>query len=291
MSLRDLQVKKEASEPITWLTCYDYSFARALSRTDLDLILVGDSGGMALLGYEDTTPVTMDEMIFMCKAVRRGASNKFIVGDMPKGSYEILVAEAVKHAMRFCKEGNTDAVKLEGGSEVLEQVRHITLSGIPVIGHLGLTPQSTTLKGGYRVVGRTPDEAASLIRDAQALQEAGAIALLLEAVPDQVASQISSSLRIPVLGIGSGSKVDGQLLILHDLLGLYPDMRPKFAKCYVPSVLGKFSEHLNSIENLIDSGRSTRNDGLLELTVKCVEEYVNDVKAGLFPSRDYTYAP
>jgi 3-methyl-2-oxobutanoate hydroxymethyltransferase len=280
---------KGAGVPLTWLTCYDFSFARALNSTELDLILVGDSGGMVSLGYSDTTPVTMNEMIHLSGAVRRGAPDKFIVGDMPKGSYEASNRDAINNAMRFIKETGCDAIKLEGGLRMASRVQAIVDSGIPVIGHIGLTPQSATAQGGYRVIGRGADESAQLMRDAESLQSAGAFGVLLEALPPSLSMKIASSFDFLVFGIGAGSHVDGQLLILYDLLGLYPNFRPKFAKCFVPQVSQIFSKSLPGSQELPDFGRNTRADGLYEITRLAVELFISETKSGLFPNEDYSY--
>lgn len=274
---------------ITWLTCYDYSFARVLDSTELDMILVGDSGGMVHLGYVDTVPVTMNEMIQLASSVRRGAPSKFIIGDMPKGSYETSNEEAIKNAMRFVKESYCDAVKLEGGIEMSERVRAIVGSGIPVVGHIGLTPQSAIAQGGYRVIGRVEEEENKLFSDAQKLSDSGAFAILLEALPPNLASKISKDLEILIMGIGAGPQVDGQLLILHDLLGLYPNFRPKFAKCYVPEAIQEFIIQIGSVENLIDFGRSTRNDGFREIARLAVNLFLKETKSGIFPNSEYSY--
>ena len=288
-TLRSLRDMKLSGTLITWLTCYDYSFARVLDSTELDMILVGDSGGMVHLGYVDTVPVTMNEMIQLASSVRRGAPSKFIIGDMPKGSYETSNEEAIKNAMRFVKESYCDAVKLEGGIEMSERVRAIACSGIPVVGHIGLTPQSAIAQGGYRVIGRVEEEENKLFSDAQKLSDSGAFAILLEALPPNLASKISKDLEILIMGIGAGPQVDGQLLILHDLLGLYPNFRPKFAKCYVPEAIQEFIIQIGSVENLIDFGRSTRNDGFREIARLAVNLFLKETKSGIFPSSEYSY--
>lgn len=288
-SIRSLAAKKSAKRPITWLTCYDYSMAHALNSSELDMILVGDSGGMTVLGYSDTVPVTMDEMIMLCKSVRRGAPDKFIVGDMPKGSYEVSSDEAVKNAMRFVKESGCDAVKLEGAGIMINRIGAITSAGIPVVGHLGLTPQTSAQFGGYRVVGRSTSEAQQLRDDALSVQSAGAFALLLEATPPDLGGLISTSLDILCLGIGAGKNVDGQLLILHDLLGLYPNFRPKFAKCYVPDILETFSESLRGESNYAKFGRDTRMDGFYALTLLSVRQFIREVEENIFPGESFSY--
>ena len=285
-SLADLRA---AGVPIAWLTCYEYSFATALDATTLDMILVGDSGGMVALGHPDTVPVTMNEMIHLASAVRRGAPNKFIVGDMPKGSYEASDYDAVTNAMRFIKESGCDAVKLEGASVMANRVKAIVNSGIPVIGHIGLTPQSSSSFGGYRVVGRESGELDSLTLAIRELEVAGVFAILIEAVPPQAAKVLSENAESIIFGIGAGKFTHGQLLILHDLLGLYPSFRPKFAKCYIPEVLATFNSSLGNHEDLINFGRATRQDGIHEITRLAVEAYVSEVKTKNFPSDDYTY--
>lgn len=285
-SLADLRA---AGVPIAWLTCYEYSFATALDATTLDMILVGDSGGMVALGHPDTVPVTMNEMIHLASAVRRGAPNKFIVGDMPKGSYEASDYDAVTNAMRFIKESGCDAVKLEGASVMANRVKAIVNSGIPVIGHIGLTPQSSSSFGGYRVVGRESGELDSLTLAIRELEVAGVFAILIEAVPPQAAKVLSENAESIIFGIGAGKFTHGQLLILHDLLGLYPSFRPKFAKCYIPEVLATFNSSLENHEDLINFGRATRQDGIHEITRLAVEAYVSEVKTMNFPSDNYTY--
>jgi len=288
-SVRSLLKKKLAKDPLTWLTCYDYSFASALNLTDLDMILVGDSGGMTVLGYTDTVPVTMEEMLVLTKAVRRGAPDKFIVGDMPKGSYEESNRIAIENAMRFVKEAGCDAIKLEGSGMMIERIAAISATGIPVIGHLGLTPQTSSQFGGYRVVGRTSDEATKLRNDAKLIEESGAFALLLEATPPELAREVSESTSIICMGIGAGRQTDGQLLILHDLLGLYPNFRPKFAKCYVPQVIENFTALLDKESQIIQFGKDTRLDGLYQLAVLAVGKFIDEVQSKNFPTEEFTY--
>lgn len=287
--IRSLHRKKLASEPISWLTCYDYSFATALSETDLDMILVGDSGGMVSLGYEDTVPVTMSEMIQLASSVRRGAPNKFVVGDMPKGSYEASDFDAVSNAMRFVKEAGSDAIKLEGGGLMASRAKAIVEAGIPVIGHIGLTPQSSASFGGYRVVGKNDDELQSLCSSIEELERAGVFAILLEAIPSDVAKKLSNKATTIVLGIGAGVHTDGQLLILHDLLGLYSKFRPKFAKNFVPDVVAEFSQTLSSQGDLVTYGRLTRKDGFHELTQLAVGAFIKEVNSRTFPDTNYSY--
>jgi 3-methyl-2-oxobutanoate hydroxymethyltransferase len=232
VTLPDILSKKERREPITMLTAYDYPLALACDRAGIDIILVGDSYGMVVLGYDSTVPVTMDEMITACRAVARGAKSSFLVGDMPFMSYQAEPAEAVRNAGRFLKEGGMDAVKLEGGREVAPITRAIVDAGIAVMGHLGLTPQSISKLGGYRTQGTTASAARKLLDDALTLQDAGCFSLVLEKVPDRVAELISRKLAIPTIGIGAGAGCDGQVLVIHDLLGLFDRFTPKFVKKY-----------------------------------------------------------
>ena len=280
---------RDSGSTLTWLTCYDYSLATALNNTELDMILVGDSGGMVVLGYADTVPVTMNEMIVLASSVRRGAPDKFIVGDMPKGSYEVSDEVAVLNAMRFVKESGCDAVKLEGGTVMAPRIKAIVGAGIPVIGHIGLTPQTSSSQGGYRVIGRTSSELEQLQMSVESLTEAGAFAILLEAVPPKIAKKISDTAKIITFGIGAGKFTHGQLLILHDLLGLYPNFRPKFAKCYIPAVIEQFSLNLSNSGNLTVFGKETRADGLHEIARLAVVTFIREVKAGKFPDDAFSY--
>lgn len=290
-TLRSLVAARDAGIKLTWLTCYDYSFARVLSQSEVDLLLVGDSGGMVALGYLDTVPVTMSEMLSLCSAVRRGAPDKFIVGDMPKGSYEVCDQDAISNAMRFLKEAGVDAVKLEGGRSMASRIQAITQSGVSVFGHIGLTPQSVAAFGGYRVVGRGNEERHALLEDAIAVQEAGAVAVLLEAVPPSLSATVTQKLNIPVFGIGAGPHVDGQLLILHDLLGLFPDFRPKFAKCFVPDVIGEFVETISGpVRKSTENPPALPKDGFFELARLAAQAFVTETREGLFPSPDYSYS-
>jgi 3-methyl-2-oxobutanoate hydroxymethyltransferase len=227
-----LRQKKERGEPITMLTAYDYPSARAIDQAGLDAILVGDSLGMVVLGYENTLPVTMQDMLHHARAVSRGAHSALLIGDMPFMSYHVSVEQAVRNAGRFLQEAGMDAVKLEGGRERVEAVRAITGAGIPVMGHLGLTPQSVHQQGGYHAQGKTASAAQSLIEDALALEAAGGFGLVLESVPARLAELISKRLTIPTIGIGAGSSCDGQVLVTHDLLGLFDRFTPRFVKKY-----------------------------------------------------------
>lgn len=232
VTTRSFLNKKASGEPITMLTAYDYPTALALDRAGIDSILVGDSVGMVVLGYDTTLPVTMEDMIHHCKAVARGAQHALLIGDMPFLSYQLSIEEAVRNAGRFLQEAGMDAVKLEGGRARAEAVRAIVSTGIPVMGHLGLTPQSVNQLGGFRAQGKTLETAREILADAHALEDAGCFALVLEAVPTQLAELISRRLRIPTIGIGAGPGCDGQVLVAHDLLGLFDRFTPRFAKRY-----------------------------------------------------------
>lgn len=284
-----LNEKRNSSTSISWLTCYDYSLATALNATELDMILVGDSGGMVVLGYQDTVPVSMNEMIHLSSAVRRGAPDKFVVGDMPKGSYEASDYDAVNNAMRFVKESACDAIKLEGSGVMASRAKAIVEAGIPVIGHIGLTPQSSAAFGGYRVVGRGDEELKQLHDSVEQLERAGVFGVLLEAIPPHSAKQLTKKSKSIIFGIGAGKFTHGQLLILHDLLGLYPNFRPKFAKNYLPQVATKFVRSIGAEKDLITFGRATRRDGFHELARLAVEAYVEEVSSGLFPDETYSY--
>jgi 3-methyl-2-oxobutanoate hydroxymethyltransferase len=224
-----LQQKKDRGERISMLTAYDFPTARALDAAGIDAILVGDSLAMVVLGHETTLSVTMEEMLHHARAVARGAKRSLLVGDMPFMSYQADVADAVRNAGRFLQEAGMDAVKLEGGREHVDTVFALVRAGIPVQGHIGLQPQSVRRTGGYRVQGRTAEAARSLLDDALALEAAGCFSIVLESVPEQVASAITERLRVPTIGIGAGAGTDGQVLVLHDLLGLY-EPAPRFAR-------------------------------------------------------------
>jgi 3-methyl-2-oxobutanoate hydroxymethyltransferase len=232
VTTRTYLLKKKRGEPITMLTAYDYPTALAVDKAGVDSILVGDSLGMVILGYENTLPVTMADMLHHCKAVARGAKNPLLVGDMPFMSYHSSINKAVENAGRFLQEGGMDAVKLEGGRERAETVSKIIEAGIPVMGHIGLTPQSVHAFGGFRAQGKTASAAMRLLEDALILQDAGAFSLVLEAVPAQLAALISNELTIPTIGIGAGPGCDGQVLVTHDLVGQFDRFTPKFVKRY-----------------------------------------------------------
>ena len=233
VTLRTLFAKAEKKEPISWLTCYDYPTAYLQEEAGIDMILVGDSLGMTMLGYDGTLPVTMEDMIRHTQAVRRGAPKAFLVGDMPYMSYQPSNESAIRNAGRFMAEASCDAIKLEGGGEMAERIRAITQAGIPALGHLGLTPQSVAALGGFRVQGKGAAQAKKIMDDAKALEEAGAIAILLEMVPDRVTAMITEAAEdCLIMSLGSGPNAHGQLLIYHDMFGLYPNFKPRMAKVY-----------------------------------------------------------
>jgi 3-methyl-2-oxobutanoate hydroxymethyltransferase len=261
-SIIDFRKMKAAGEKIAWLTSYDYPTARFAEAAGMDMILVGDSLGMCVYGYQGTIPVTMDQMIVHSDAVRRGAPGTFVIGDMPFMSYQSSVEKAVENAGRFLKEAGCDAIKLEGGTRVARQIRAIVDSGILVIGHIGLTPQSSGQLGGHKAQGRTIESAQALIEDALAIVDAGIHMLLLEAVPPEVGGLITELLPIPVLGIGAGDLTDGQLLIVSDLIGQFQAFTPKFVKQYC---------------------------NVAEVITSAMRQYVADVKTGSFPAEEHAY--
>ena len=224
--------KKEKGEPITMITCYDYPMAHLVEEAGVDMVLVGDSLGMTMLGYDSTLPVTMDDMIRHTQAVRRGAPTCWLIGDMPYMSYQPSDETAVRNAGRFMAEAGCDAVKMEGGREMASRIAAIAAAGIPVMGHLGLTPQSVSALGGFRVQGRGAIQAKRIVEDAQILEEAGAHSILFEMVPDVVMKIIWERVKIPVISLGSGPDADGQLLIFHDMFGLYPKFKPRMARMF-----------------------------------------------------------
>jgi 3-methyl-2-oxobutanoate hydroxymethyltransferase len=232
VTVEELLSMKRAGKKITMLTAYDYTTATICDKAGIDVLLVGDSAGMVMLGYETTTPVTMEEMLLFCRAVSRGTRRAMVVADMPFMSYQVDATEAVRNACRFVKEAGVDAVKIEGGAEVAETVRAIGRAGVPVMGHIGLKPQTAMLWQGYKVQGKSKDSALQLVRDARALEQAGAYSIVLEQVVAEVAKIITDSTRVPTFGIGSGSACDGQVLVIHDMLGLYEQLRPRFARRY-----------------------------------------------------------
>lgn len=232
VTLPELLEQSRTGPPLTMITCYDYSMASLVEEAEIDIVLVGDSLGMTLLGFDGTLPVTMDDMIRHAQAVRKGTPNAWLVGDLPYMSYQPSPEMAVQNAGRFMAEASCDCVKLEGGAEMASRVSAIVDAGIPVMGHLGLTPQSASALGGFKVQGRRAGRAKKILDDAVALEEAGAFAILLELVPDSVCKFIRSRSGIPIISLGSGREADGQLLIFHDMFGLYPRFRPRMAKLY-----------------------------------------------------------
>jgi 3-methyl-2-oxobutanoate hydroxymethyltransferase len=289
ISVLKLRQMKKEKKPTAWVTAYTLSSAQSAESAHVDMILVGDSGGMVELGYETTNPVTMDEMLMFAKATRRGAPHTFVIGDMPQGSYEASPQDAVRNALRFIKEAGCDAVKCEGGRRMTAQVRAVADAGILVMGHLGLTPQSTSSFGGYRVQGKTQKSFEAVLEDAWALEECGVFAILLEAMPSAPAAQIAFQLDIPVYGIGAGGRVDGQLIIMHDLLGDYQAFRPWFAKCFIPDVEEEFHQKLSQIGDPRKVGRETREDGIRVLRRMAVERYIEDVRTRKYPGEEYSY--
>jgi 3-methyl-2-oxobutanoate hydroxymethyltransferase len=255
-----IRMKKEG-EQVAWVTAYDFPTASFVEQAGMDMILVGDSLGMVVLGYQGTIPVTMEDCISHCQAVRRGAPNTFCIGDLPFMSYQISDEDAVYNAGRFLKEADMDCVKLEGGRRVLTRIKAIADAGILVMGHIGLTPQSSGVLGGFKAQGRDPESARDLIEDAMAIQDAGAFAILLEAVPPELSQFIAKKLDIPIYSIGAGP-CDGQVLICGDMLGMFEAFTPKFVKKYA---------------------------NVAEVEVKAFKEYVEDVKTGKFPTDDHCY--
>ncbi|MFA5065601.1 MAG: 3-methyl-2-oxobutanoate hydroxymethyltransferase [Dehalococcoidia bacterium] len=260
ITINKIQDLKNAGEKIVMLTAYDYSTAKVVDEAGAHLILVGDTLGMVVLGYSTTIPVTMDEMLHHVKAVVRGTNNALVIGDMPFMAYQTSPKDALRNAGRMLKEGGCQAVKLEGGAVMAETTRRIVGSGIPVMGHIGLTPQSINQLGGHRVQGRTTDTARRLLGDALALEQAGAFAIVLELVPIELARLITGRLRIPTIGIGAGPYCDGQVLVINDMLGLYTDFVPKHTKLYARMA-------------------STMKDA--------VSQYCAEVKSGAFPSDEH----
>lgn len=229
-TLADIKLMKVGGKKISMLTAYDSSMSRLLEGCEVDILLVGDSLGMVMLGYETTVPVTMDEMIHHAKAVRRGAPESFIVGDMPFGAYQTGERDAIKNGLRFLKEADCDAVKLEGGLKMCPIVAALVGAGIPVMAHIGLTPQTASQLGGYKVQGKGIEDARRLLDEAKGLEDAGAFAIILECVPDKLAEVITESISMPTIGIGAGVHCDGQVLVTHDLLGMFEKFTPKFVK-------------------------------------------------------------
>ena len=252
VTIAELQQKKEQGNRITMLTAYDYCTAYLEDQAGIDTILVGDSLAMVMLGYDSTVPVTMDEMIHHCKAVSRGVKSSFIIGDMPFMSYQVSVEKAVENAGRFMKEAGCDAVKLEGGSDMAPVVKAIVKAGVPVCGHIGLTPQTATMLSGFRVQGKDAEGARQLLRSAKDLEEGGAFMIVFECIPDSLAARITREVRIPTIGIGAGKDCDGQVLVYHDLVGLYERFTPKFVKQYInlsPKIMEALIQYKTEVEN------------------------------------------
>jgi 3-methyl-2-oxobutanoate hydroxymethyltransferase len=245
MSVASFMRMKSENRRIVMVTSYDYPAATIADAAGVDSILVGDSYGMVVLGYENTIPVTVEDLLPVCRAVRRGAPRPLLIGDLPFMSFQVSPEEAIRTAGRFVKEGGMEAVKIEGGSEVSKIVESISRVGIPVLGHIGVTPQTATLHGGYRIQGRNVDAGDKLVEDAKALENAGAFGIVLEMVTEEVAKVITESVSVPTIGIGSGRFCDGQVLVLHDIIGLYPNFTPKFAKRYV-DVAGMIKQALQN---------------------------------------------
>ena len=233
VTIADLQEKKKTGEKITMMTAYDYTTGILVDQAEIDTILVGDSLGMVMLGYDSTVPVTMDDMIHHCKAVCRGAKYSFIIGDMPFMSYQVSIEKAVENAGRFIKKAGCDSVKLEGGSEMAHVVKAIVDAGVPVCAHIGLTPQTATKLSGFKVQGKDAESAKELLKSARDLEEAGAFCIVMECIPDLLAAKITRELNIPTIGIGAGKDCDGQVLVYHDLVGLFERFTPKFVKQYI----------------------------------------------------------
>ena len=262
VTVPDISGRKNSGKKITALTAYDYSFSKLLDATDIDIILVGDSLGMVSLGHENTLSVTLENMIDHTRAVKRGAQRALVVGDMPFMSYQVSVEQAVTNAGRLIQDGGASAVKLEGGARMADRVQAIVQAGIPVMGHIGLTPQSVHQFGGYKVQGKNYLDSRQIRQDARDLQNAGIFAVVMEGIPGELAEEITSELKIPTIGIGAGLHCDGQILVLHDLLGLTQDFVPKFVKQYAQ---------------------------LADILKSAVSEYIQEVRTETFPGQEHTY--
>ena len=245
VSVASFMRMKTENRKIVMVTSYDYPTAGIADSVGVDSILVGDSYGMVVLGYESTIPVTVEELLPVCRSVKRGATHPLLIGDLPFMSFQVSSEEAIRTAGRFVKDGGMDAVKIEGGKEVSKIVKSMTNVGIPVLGHIGVTPQTATLHGGYRVQGRNIDSSDRLVEDAKSLEEAGVFGIVLEMVTEEVAKLVTKTVSVPTIGIGSGRFCDGQVLVLHDMIGLYPNFTPKFAKRYV-DVAGMIKQALQN---------------------------------------------
>lgn len=262
VTVPELRRMKARGERIAMVTAYDATFARMLDEGGADVLLVGDSLGMVVQGLDSTLPVTVDEMIYHCRSVARGTRRSLVVGDMPFMSYQVSAEEALRNAGRFLSEGGAHAVKLEGGEVMASTIARLVAVGIPVMGHVGLTPQSVHAMGGFKVQGRSEEDADRVLRDARAVEEAGAFALVLEGIPADLAARITSALSIPTIGIGAGVRCDGQVLVSYDLLGLTPELKPKFVKRYA---------------ELFAEGR------------EAMRRYADEVKTGAFPSAEHSF--
>jgi 3-methyl-2-oxobutanoate hydroxymethyltransferase len=263
LPLTELADMKSRGERIVMVTAYDFPSGRLADAAGVDIVLVGDSAAMTVLGHDSTVPATMDEMVMLTRAAARGARRPLVLADMPFGSFQISDEEAVRNAVRFVKEAGADAVKVEGAGTTVSRVLALAGAGIPVMGHIGLTPQSATMLGGFRAQGRTAAKARQLLEDARTLEQAGCFALVLEAVPAPVAAKITETLSIPTIGIGSGPDCDGQVLVYHDLLGLYQGRSPRFVK--------RYAELAATIQ-------------------QALERYAADVRSGSFPEDEHTYS-
>ena len=262
ITIADLMAKKEQAKKITMLTAYDFPTAQMVDKAGIDTILVGDSLGMVVLGYTSTVPVTMEEMIHHTKAVTRGTTYAFVLGDMPFMSYQAGIEKAIENAGRFVKEGECDAVKLEGGSEVAPVVKAIVTAGVPVCAHIGLTPQTATQLSGFKVQGKDAESARNMINAAKDLEKAGAFMVVMECIPEMLASRITKALTIPTIGIGAGKDCDGQVLVYHDTVGLFERFTPKFVKQYIK---------------------------LGPMILDALKEYKTEVEDGLFPGKEHTF--
>jgi 3-methyl-2-oxobutanoate hydroxymethyltransferase len=263
VTIAELQEKKQKGQKITMVTAYDYPTASILDQVGIDTVLVGDSGGMVVLGYESTVPVTMDEMIHLSRAAARGIRSSFLIADMPFLSYQVSDEKAIENAGRFIKEAGCDAVKLEGGSEFASTVRAIVRAGIPVCAHIGLTPQTATMLSGFKVQGKDAESARRLIQSAKDLEEAGAFMIVFECIPDSLAARITEELKIPTIGIGAGKDCDGQVLVYHDVVGLFERFTPKFVKQYI---------------------------NLAPMIKEAIAQYKADVETGAFPGPEHSFA-
>jgi 3-methyl-2-oxobutanoate hydroxymethyltransferase len=263
ITLMKLAEKRALGEPIVMVTAYDHPSALAVEAAGVDMVLVGDSAANNVLGYPDTVPITVEELLMLSSAVRRGLKTPLLVGDLPFGSYEASDAQAIATAHRFVKEAGCDAVKLEGGGAMAERARAIVRAGVPVMGHVGLTPQTATALGGYRAQGRTAERAKAVLEDALALQEAGCFAIVFEAIPSEVTDVIMEYMEIPVIGIGAGPSTDGQVLVLHDLLAIHQGFKPKFVKEYA---------------------------GIGKAMVEGVAAYAEEVRSRAFPAPQHAYS-